>query len=49
MSSLQIDTLAYRSRLRQLPPEHKLLFAIALLLITYVAQVPSTARDRRLD
>lgn len=40
MSSLQIDTLAYSSRLRQLPPEHKLLFAIALLLITYVAQVP---------
>lgn len=40
MSSLQIDTLAYSSRLRQLPPEHKLLFAIALLLITHVAQVP---------
>lgn len=40
MSSLQIDTLAYSSRLRQLPPEHKLLFAITLLLITYAAQVP---------
>ena len=40
MSSLQIDTLAYGSRLRQLPPEHKLLFAIALLLITYAAYVP---------
>jgi cobalt/nickel transport system permease protein len=40
MSSLQIDTLAYSSRLRQLPPEHKLLFAIALLLITYAARVP---------
>lgn len=40
MSSLQIDTLAYGSRLRQLPPEHKLLFAIALLLITYAAHVP---------
>lgn len=34
---LQIDTLAYGSQLRQLPPEHKLLFAIALLLITSVA------------
>jgi cobalt/nickel transport system permease protein len=40
MSSLQIDTLAYSSRLRQLPPEHKLIFAIALLLITYIAQAP---------
>ncbi|MBW4661553.1 MAG: cobalt ECF transporter T component CbiQ [Drouetiella hepatica Uher 2000/2452] len=40
MSSLQIDTLAYSSRLRQLPPEHKLLFAIALLLITYAADAP---------
>jgi cobalt/nickel transport system permease protein len=38
--SLQIDTLAYASRLRQLPPEHKLLFAIALLLITYFTRVP---------
>jgi cobalt/nickel transport system permease protein len=38
--ALQIDTLAYASRLRSLPPEHKLLFAIALLLITYVARVP---------
>lgn len=33
--ALQIDTLAYTNRLRPLPPEHKLLFAIALLLITY--------------
>lgn len=40
MSSLQIDTLAYSSRLRQLPPEHKLLFAIVLLLITYMTQIP---------
>ncbi len=38
--TLQIDTLAYASRLRQLPPEHKLLFAVVLLLITYVAHVP---------
>lgn len=38
--SLQIDTLAYSSRLRQLPPEHKLLFAIALLLIVYAARIP---------
>jgi cobalt/nickel transport system permease protein len=37
MSSLQIDTLAYSSRLRQLPPEHKLMFAFFLLLITYAA------------
>ena len=38
--SLQIDTLAYTSRLRHLPPEHKLVFAIALLLITYFTQIP---------
>jgi cobalt/nickel transport system permease protein len=38
--ALQIDTLAYANRLRQLPPEHKLLFAIALLLITYAAHAP---------
>ena len=37
--SLQIDTLVYTSRLRHLPPEHKLLFAIALLLITYFTQI----------
>ncbi|HEY9641149.1 MAG TPA: cobalt ECF transporter T component CbiQ [Coleofasciculaceae cyanobacterium] len=35
--SLQIDTLAYASRLRELPPEHKLGFAIVLLLITYAS------------
>jgi cobalt/nickel transport system permease protein len=35
--NLQIDTLAYTNRLRRLPPEHKLLFAIALLLISYSA------------
>lgn len=38
--SLQIDTLAYTNKLRRLPPEQKLLFAIALLVLTYVAQVP---------
>ncbi|MBW4583574.1 MAG: cobalt ECF transporter T component CbiQ [Tildeniella nuda ZEHNDER 1965/U140] len=38
--TLQIDTLAYTNRLRQLPPEHKLLFAIALLLITYCTRAP---------
>lgn len=38
--TLQIDTLAYASRLRQLPPEHKLLFAMTLLLLTYAAHVP---------
>lgn len=38
--TLQIDTLAYTSRLRQLPPAQKLLFAIALLLITYCAHIP---------
>ncbi|HEY9627100.1 MAG TPA: cobalt ECF transporter T component CbiQ [Coleofasciculaceae cyanobacterium] len=40
MLPLQIDTLAYSSRLRHLPPEHKLLFALALLLITYATYVP---------
>ncbi|MBW4470932.1 MAG: cobalt ECF transporter T component CbiQ [Stenomitos rutilans HA7619-LM2] len=38
--ALQIDTLAYTNQLRQLPPEHKLLFAIALLLITYCTHAP---------
>lgn len=38
--NLQIDTLAYTNRLRWLPPEHKLLFAIVLLLITYFSCVP---------
>ncbi|AFZ25918.1 cobalt ABC transporter, permease protein CbiQ [Cylindrospermum stagnale PCC 7417] len=32
--NLQIDTLAYTNRLRWLAPEQKLLFAIALLIIT---------------
>ncbi|NMG05920.1 cobalt ECF transporter T component CbiQ [Brasilonema sp. UFV-L1] len=34
---IQIDTLAYTNRLRWLPPEQKLLFATALLLITAFA------------
>lgn len=38
--SLQIDTLAYTNRLRKLPPEHKLLFAIVLLFITYFSHIP---------
>lgn len=38
--ALQIDTLAYTNRLRQLPPEHKLLFATALLLLTYCTCAP---------
>lgn len=32
--SLQLDTLAYTNRLRGLPPEHKLIFAIATLVIS---------------
>ena len=38
--TLQIDTLAYTNRLRGLPPEPKLLFAIALLIITYITHPP---------
>lgn len=38
--SLQIDTLAYTNRLRWLAPEQKLLFAIALLIITAFAHPP---------
>ncbi|MCX7593463.1 MAG: cobalt ECF transporter T component CbiQ [Fischerella sp.] len=34
---IQIDTLAYTNRLRWLPPEQKLLFATALLIITAFA------------
>ncbi|MEO0827408.1 MAG: hypothetical protein AAFY67_17515 [Cyanobacteria bacterium J06642_9] len=33
----QIDTLAYTNRLRYLPPEHKLGFAIALFVLGYAA------------
>jgi len=32
----QIDSLAYRNRLRYLPPEHKLLFAIALFTLGFL-------------
>ena len=34
--SIQIDTLAYTNRLRSLPPEEKLLFAIATLLLALI-------------
>ncbi|MCU0543356.1 MAG: cobalt ECF transporter T component CbiQ [Oscillatoriaceae cyanobacterium Prado104] len=34
----QIDSLAYTNRLRKLPPTHKLLFAIALLILSLVSQ-----------
>lgn len=34
---LQIDTLAYTNQLRQLPPEHKLAFALTVLIIALVA------------
>ena len=34
---MQIDTLAYTNKLRRLAPEQKLLFAIALLIITAFA------------
>lgn len=37
---LQIDTIAYTNRLRQLPPAQKLLFAAVLLLITYCTYAP---------
>jgi cobalt/nickel transport system permease protein len=38
--SLQLDTLAYTNQLRQLPPEHKLVFAIAVLIIALFAHPP---------
>lgn len=38
--TLKIDTIAYTNRLRQLPPVHKLLFALVLLVLTYAAPVP---------
>lgn len=38
--NLQIDTLAYTNRLRRLPPEPKLLFAIVLLFISYCSPFP---------
>ncbi|MGG4496299.1 cobalt ECF transporter T component CbiQ [Brevibacillus reuszeri] len=33
MNWQQLDSLSYQNRLRQLPPEHKLLFGVALLLL----------------
>ncbi|MDB9375662.1 cobalt ECF transporter T component CbiQ [Nodularia sphaerocarpa] len=38
--TLQIDTLAYTNRLRWLAPEQKLLFAIALLILTAFTHSP---------
>lgn len=35
---LHLDTLAYTNRLRHLPPEHKLAFALAVLTIALLAQ-----------
>ena len=34
----QIDSLAYTNRLRGLPPTHKLLFAIALLILSLISR-----------
>jgi cobalt/nickel transport system permease protein len=36
----QIDSLAYTNRLRNVPPEHKLLFAMMLFSLSWVASVP---------
>lgn len=38
--SLKLDTLAYTNKLRGLPPEHKLIFAIVTLLISLIAHPP---------
>ena len=38
--SLKLDTLAYTNRLRGLPPEHKLIFAIVTLLISLATHPP---------
>ena len=38
--SLKLDTLAYTNRLRRLPPEHKLIFAIVTLLISLATHPP---------
>ena len=38
--SLQLDTLAYTNRLRGLPPEHKLIFAITILVISLSTHPP---------
>ena len=39
--NLQIDTLAYTNRLRTLPPEQKLLFALVVLAISAIGNTPS--------
>ncbi len=39
--NIQIDTLAYTNRLRQLPPEQKLIFALTVELIALIAHVPT--------
>jgi cobalt/nickel transport system permease protein len=36
---MHIDTLAYTNRLNRLPPEHKLGFALVLLLINYLSPI----------
>ncbi|BAY82230.1 cobalt transport protein [Calothrix parasitica NIES-267] len=38
--SLKLDTLAYTNRLRGLPPEHKLIFAIVTLFISLITHPP---------
>lgn len=38
--NIQIDTLAYSNRLRQLPPAQKLWFALAMLLLASIAHFP---------
>ena len=38
--SLKLDTLAYTNKLRELPPEHKLIFAIVTLLISLATHPP---------
>lgn len=39
--NIQIDTLAYTNRLRQLPPEQKLIFALTVELIALIAHAPT--------
>lgn len=39
--NLKIDTLAYNNRLRKLPPEQKLIFALGVELIALVAHAPT--------
>jgi len=38
--SLKLDTLAYTNKLRRLPPEHKLIFALTTLLISLSTHPP---------